>query len=80
MSTNSFSITDLRQKTTDVLLAAKQMGYVTVVKNSKNDAYVVDPKYFLALQEAYEDYLDILEYDQGIESLKKEKAIKLSEL
>lgn len=77
---NTFSVTDLRHKTNDVLAAAKQLGYVSVVKNSQTNTYIVDSKYFLALQEAYEDYLDSIEYDKGVESLKKEPTIPFDEL
>lgn len=77
---NTYSVTDLRHKTNDVLAAAKQMGYVSVVKNSQSNTYIVDAKYFQALQEAHEDYLDMLEFDAGEESLKKEKAIPFDQL
>ncbi len=77
---NTFSVTDLRHKTNDVLAAAKQLGYVSVVKNSQTNTYIVDSNYFHALQEAYEDYLDTIEYDQGVESLKKEPTIPFDEL
>lgn len=77
---DTYSITDLRHKTSDVLAAAQQLGYVSVVKNSQKNAYVVDAKYFLALQEAYEDYLDMLEYDAGEESRAKEPLIPFNQL
>ncbi len=77
---DTYSITDLRHKTSDVLAAAKQLGYVSVVKNSQKNAYVVDAKYFLALQEAYEDYLDMVEFDAGEASLRREKPIPFDQI
>ena len=64
MITNSFSITDLRQKTLDVINAAKASGYVQIIQNSKIDVAVVDAAYLTALQEAYEDQMDIIEFDR----------------
>lgn len=75
MSTNTYSITDLRQKTLDVVNAAQTAGYVQIVHNSKPTVAVVDTKYLEALQEAYEDYLDILE----IERTKNEPTVSLDE-
>lgn len=77
---DTFSVTDLRHKTNNVLSAAKQYGYVPVLKNSQYDAIIVDPKYFSALQDALQDYLDILEYDKGMESLKLEPTIPFDQI
>lgn len=77
---NTYSVTDLRHNTNSVLAASKQHGYISILKNSKQDAFLVDPKYFLALQETYDDYLDILEYDAGKQSLQKGKPISLDSL
>lgn len=60
----TYSITDLRQKTLDVVNAAQSQGYVHIVHNSKAKVAVVDSQYLAALQEAYEDYLDTLEFDR----------------
>jgi len=60
------TITELRHKTNKVLLKAEEMGYVYLLRRSKLTAAVVDIKYLEALQEAYEDYLDTLEFDQTI--------------
>lgn len=77
---NTYSVTDLRQKTNSVLASAKQLGYVSVVKNSQHDVYVVDAKYFQAMQDMQEDYLDNLEFDAGEASLKSGQHIPLSQL
>lgn len=77
---NTYSITDLRHKTTSVINDAKLHGYTSIVKNSQQDAFIVDPKYFLALQEVYENYLDIVEYDTGKASLSKNKAIPFKQI
>ena len=63
---NTYSITDLRQKTSKVLKDASDNGYVYVTRNSKKEAAVVDSSYLENLQDAYEDYLDIIEYDKTI--------------
>lgn len=68
------TITDLRHKTNKVLLQAEEKGYVYLLRRSKPAAAVVDIKYLEALQEAYEDYLDTLEFDRTI----KLKRIPLS--
>ena len=60
------TITDLRHKTNKVLLKAEERGYVYLLRRSKVAAAVVDVKYLTALQEAYEDYLDTLEFDRTI--------------
>lgn len=60
------TITDLRHKTNKILMQAEEKGYVYLLKRSKPAAAVVDIKYLEALQEAYEDYLDTLEFDKTI--------------
>lgn len=74
---STFSVTDLRHKTSQVLQKALDTGIVYVVQHSKIKAAVVDPEYLTALQKAQEDYLDILEFDQTIDlpriSLEKHK-------
>ena len=73
-SMNTSTITDLRHKTNKVLQKAEEKGYVYLVRRSKVEAAVVDVKYLNALQEAYEDYLDTLEFDNTV----KLKRIPLS--
>ncbi len=77
---NTYSITNLRHQTSAIIDNAKLYDYVVIVKNSKQNAFIVDPKYFLALQEAYENYLDIKEYNAGKKSLKKDKAISFNQV
>lgn len=60
------TITDLRHKTNKVLLQAEENGFVYLLRRSKPAAAVVDIKYLEALQEAHEDYLDTLEFDETI--------------
>lgn len=68
MNTNidTFSITDLRHKTSEVLKNAAEKGIVYLLRNSKTEAAIVDINYLKALEDAYEDYLDMLEYDKTI--------------
>lgn len=78
MITNSFSITDLRQKTLDVVKAAQAVGYVQIIHNSKAKVALVDSAYLAALQEAYEDQMDVKEFDRtiGLPTITLEKYLK----
>lgn len=62
----TFSVTDLRQKTAEVLEETKKQQIVYVLSHSKPLAALVDVAYFQALQKAYEEYLDTLEFDETI--------------
>lgn len=77
MNTNldTFSITDLRHKTNIVLRNAKNKGVSYLFRHSKAEAALVDIAYLNALQKAYEDYLDTLEFDQTV----TQKRISLKE-
>lgn len=68
MNTNNdtFSVTDLRHNTNEVLKQALAKGYVYLIRHSKAEAAVVDLGYFRALEEAYENYLDTIEFDKTI--------------
>jgi len=78
MSTYSdtYSVTDLRHNTSEVLEQAIARGYVYLIKNSKRKAALVDADYLTALLEAYEDYMDTLEFDKAI---KEKGKISLSD-
>ena len=65
-SNNTFSVTQLRQKTTKVLREVKDSGFAYLVNRSKTQAALVDIDYLTALQEAYEDHLDTIEFDKTI--------------
>jgi len=60
----TYSVTDLRQKTSDVIATAMADGYVHIIQNSKPKVAVVDSEYLSALQEAYENQLDVEEFDR----------------
>ena len=62
----TYSITDLRHKTSQVLKDALELGYINLVYKSKTKAALVDIEYLRALQEAYEDYLDTIEFDKTV--------------
>lgn len=66
MDTNNdtFSVTDLRHQTSNVLNTAHAQGYVILMRNSKPHVALVDISYLKALQEAHEEQLDIVEFDQ----------------
>lgn len=63
---DTFSVTDLRHKTNEVLKNASKRGIVYLLRHSKKEAALVDINYLKALQEAHEDYLDVLEFDKTI--------------
>jgi prevent-host-death family protein len=67
---DTFSVTDLRHKTNIVLKRVAEKGMVYLVRHSKSEAAIVDAAYFNALKEAYENYLDTMEFDRTI-SLKR---------
>lgn len=69
-STVTFSVTDLRHKTNKVLREVSERSYVYLLRRSKAEAAIVDINYLTALQEAYEDNLDSIEFDKTI-NLKK---------
>ncbi len=59
---NTVSVTDLRQDATNILnniLATQKPTFV--IQNSKAKIVMLDASYYLALQEALEDYEDILD-------------------
>ena len=60
----TYSVTDLRHKTSDVISTALDKGYVHIIKNSKTPVAVVDSKYLSMLQEAFEDMMDIKTADK----------------
>ena len=66
MDTNldTYSVTDLRHKTNVVLKSTKRKGVTYLFRHSKAEAALVDIAYLRALQQAYEDYVDTLEFDQ----------------
>ena len=66
MNTNShtYSITDLRQKTKKVLDEVLEKSVVYLFRNSKPEIALVDINYLKSLEEAYEDYLDVIEFDK----------------
>jgi PHD/YefM family antitoxin component YafN of YafNO toxin-antitoxin module len=74
---DTYSVTDLRHKTNEILKLASAKGMVYLVRRSKTEAAIVDLDYLNALREAYEDYLDTLEFDKTIKlkkiSLEKHK-------
>jgi len=63
---STFSVTDLRHRTNKVLQEANRKGYAYLLRRSKIEGAIVDLGYLTALQEAYEDYLDTLEFDATI--------------
>ncbi len=75
----TFSVTDLRHKTNEILKETLTKGYAFIVRHSKPTVAVVDVHYLEALQEAHEEYLDVLEYDAtvGLPRMSLEKHKKL---
>lgn len=65
-SIDTFSVTELRHKTNQVLKEVDIKGVVYLVKRSKPTAAMVDIAYLRVLQDTYEDYLDTLEFDKTV--------------
>ncbi len=64
---NTVSVTDLRQDATNILnnvIASQKPTFV--IQNSKPRVVMLDAAYYLALQEALEDYEDILDSRKAI--------------
>jgi len=72
MDTNivTFSVSDLRHDTTKVLKETLNRGFAYLLRHSKPEFALVDINYLQSLREAYEDYLDMLEFDKTV-NLKK---------
>lgn len=63
---SSTTVTELRRKSASILKTLADEKLVLLIKNSKPKGALVDLEYLKMLQEAYEDYLDILSFDQAI--------------
>ena len=63
---DTFSVTDLRHKTSKVLKEVEKKGFIYLLRRSRPEAAIVNINYLKALQESYEDYLDTIEFDQTI--------------
>lgn len=63
---DTFSVTDLRHKTSKILDRVADKGIVYLVRHSKTEAALVDMEYLVALQQAYENYIDTLEFDETV--------------
>lgn len=64
---NTVSVTDLRQNATNILnniVATQKPTYV--IQNSQSKVVMLDTAYYLALQEALEDYEDIVDSQKAI--------------
>ena len=63
---DTYSVTDLRHKTSKILSDVAAKGLVYLVRHSKAEAALVNIDYLTALQQAYEDYLDTMEFDRTV--------------
>lgn len=63
---NSTTVTELRRKSASILKTLADEKFLLLIQNSKPKGALVDLEYLKMLQEAYEDYLDILTFDQTI--------------
>ena len=62
----TLTVTDLRRKSAKVLKNLSEEKLFLLLQNSKPKGALVDLEYLRMLQEAYEDYLDVLEFDKTI--------------
>ncbi len=65
MITSTFTITDLRHNTNDIIDSLADNNAAYIMRNSKHAAVIVDVDYLHALESAYEDMLDAKNYDRG---------------
>ena len=64
---NSTTITELRRKSASVLKNLADEKLLLLIQNSKPKGALVDLEYLKMLQEAYEDYLDMLAFDEAVD-------------
>lgn len=64
---STVTITDLRRRSAQLLKDLPEERLFLLMQNSQAKGAVVDLDYLKMLQQAYEDYLDILTYDQAID-------------
>lgn len=62
----TLTITDLRRKSAKIMKKLPEEKLFLLVQNSRARGALVDLKYFKKLQDAYEEYMDILTYDKAI--------------
>ena len=62
----TLTVTDLRRKSAWALNNLNEEKLFLLLQNSKPKGVLVDLEYLKMLQEAYEDYLDVLEFDKTI--------------
>ena len=60
---NTISVTDLRRKVAEVLEGLEKDKLYLILQNYKPKGVLADLEYIKTLQEAYEDYLDIINFD-----------------
>lgn len=64
---NTLTITELRRKSASALKSLADEKLLLLIQNSKPKGALIDLEYLKTLQEAYEDYLDIVAFDKTIE-------------
>ena len=62
----TLTVTDLRRKSAWALNNLNEEKLFLLLQNSKPKGALVDLQYLKMLQTAYEDYLDVLEFDKTI--------------
>jgi len=62
----TLTVTDLRRKSAWALNNLNEEKLFLLLQNSKPKGALVDLEYLKMLQGAYEDYLDVLEFDKAI--------------
>ena len=62
----TLTVTDLRRKSAWALDNLNEEKLFLLLQNSKPKGALVDLEYLKMLQAAYEDYLDVLEFDKTI--------------
>lgn len=62
----TLTVTELRRQSAKVLNNLPEEKFFLLLRNSKPKGALVDLEYLKMLQEAYEDYLDVLTFDRAI--------------
>lgn len=63
---NTTTVTELRRKSASILKTLADEKLLLLIQNSKPKGALVDLEYLKMLQEACEDYLDMLTFDKAV--------------
>jgi PHD/YefM family antitoxin component YafN of YafNO toxin-antitoxin module len=73
------TITELRRESAKILKNLPKEKLMLLIQNSKPKGALIDLDYLKMLQEAYEDYMDTIAYDEAVADINKEPLIPWEE-